>query len=85
MTESIKELHSLWDKRVTYLASSSWQCNGPSLSTAFPKETLIMRQYLQDSHTDGDERKKELLSNPIRQELSCQKDFEWDECSFNEW
>ncbi len=84
MAESLKEHQSLWDKRMSFLASNSWQCSGPSLSTAFPKETLIMRQYLQDSHTDGDERKKELLSSPIRDALSCQKDFDWNECRFEE-
>jgi len=82
VAEVMKSDPSLWDRRMTFFASNSWQCAGPSLSTAFPKETLLMRQYLQDSHTDGDDRKKELLSTPIRDTLSCAKDFEWNECFF---
>jgi hypothetical protein len=75
VAEAMKPDPSLWDRRMTFFASNSWQCAGPSLSTAFPKETLLMRQYLQDSHTDGDERKKELLSTPMREILSCKQDF----------
>ena len=84
VAESIKSTQSLWDRRMSFLASNSWQCTGPSLSSAFPKETSIMRQYLQDSHTDGDERKKELLSSPVRDMLSCDQDFDWKECRFSE-
>ena len=82
VADTIKTDPSIWDRRTRFFASNSWQCSGPSLSTAFPKETLIMRQYLQDSHTDGDERKKELLSAPIRNVLSCDQDFQWNECFF---
>jgi hypothetical protein len=82
VAETMKGDLSIWDRRMTYFASNSWQCSGPSLSTAFPRETLLMRQYLQDSHTDGDERKKEILSTPIRQALSCDQDFQWNECFF---
>ncbi len=84
VAESIRSVQSLWDRRMSFLASNSWQCSGPSLSSAFPKETSIMRQYLQDSHTDGDERKKELLSQPVREILSCEQDFDWNECRFDE-
>jgi hypothetical protein len=82
VADTIKADPSIWDRRMSFFASNSWQCSGPSLSTAFPKETLIMRQYLQDSHTDGEERKKELLSSPIRNVLSCDQDFQWKECFF---
>ena len=84
VAEAMKSDPSLWDRRMTFFASNSWQCSGPSLSTAFPKETLLMRQYLQDSHTDGDERKKEVLSAPIREILSCEQDFQWNECKFSQ-
>jgi hypothetical protein len=84
VAEAMKSDPSLWDRRMTFFASNSWQCSGPSLSTAFPKETLLMRQYLQDSHTDGDERKKEVLSAPIREALSCEQDFQWNECKFSQ-
>ena len=84
MAEHLKEVQSLWDRRMTFLASNSWQCPGPSLSTEFPKETAILRRYLLDSHTDGDDRKKEILSSPIREVLACEPDFDWNECSFPE-
>jgi hypothetical protein len=81
VAENLMEIQSTWDRRMTFLAGNSWQCNGPSLSTEFPKETEVLRRYLLDTHTDGDDRRKDLLSAPIRRALGCVKDFEWNECS----
>ncbi len=80
VAEYMKNFQSLWDRRATFLASSSWQCSAPSLSQNFPAESLVLRQYVQDSHTDGEDRKKEILSSPIREVLGCKQDFEWNEC-----
>ena len=80
VAQYMKNFQSLWDRRATFLASSSWQCAAPSLSQNFPAESLVLRQYVQDSHTDGEDRKKEILSAPIRDALGCKIDFSWQEC-----
>jgi hypothetical protein len=84
MAEALIDHQSEWDRRMTFLAGNSWQCSGPSLAKAFPKETLVLRRYLRDSHTDGDDRKKDIFSKELREVLSCDKDFEWNECSFKQ-
>ncbi len=81
IAEELREIQSAWDRRMTFLAGNSWQCDGPSLAREFPRETDVLRKYLHDTHTDGDDRKKDLLSTPIRRALGCVKDFEWNECS----
>jgi len=82
-SEYLKEIQSTWDRRMVFLAGNSWQCSGPSLSTAFPDEAAVLRRYLIDSHTDGDERKMDVFPEPIRSALSCEQDFETRECSFS--
>lgn len=79
----LEESASLWDRRMTFLAGNSWQCPGPSLSQAFPKESAVLRRYLLNAHTDGQDRRKESFSQPLRQVLGCEKDFEWKECTLN--
>ncbi len=81
VAENLLEIQSTWDRRMTFLASNSWQCNGPSLASEFPRESEVLRRYLLDTHTDGEDRKKDMLSTPIRRALGCVKDFEWNECS----
>ena len=83
VAQYMKNLQSLWDRRALFLASNSWQCSAPSLSKNFPVESLMLRQYVQDAHTDGDDRKKEILSTPIRDALGCKMDFSWNECSIS--
>jgi hypothetical protein len=80
VADTLKDLQGTWDRRMTFLAGNSWQCPGPSLSTEFPKESEVLRKYLLDSHTDGDERKMDLFSEPVRNALSCDADFDWNEC-----
>ena len=81
MAEMLKELPTNFERQNKLLASSSWQCEEPSLSTHFPEESAIQSEYEFDSHTDGAQRKKELLSAPIREAVGCKKDFEFNECS----
>ncbi|NDG85766.1 MAG: hypothetical protein EBX52_12120 [Proteobacteria bacterium] len=81
--EYLKEIQATWDRRAVFLAGNSWQCSGPSLSTAFPDEAEVLRRYVVDSHTDGDERKMDQFPEPIRSVLSCEQDFETKECSFS--
>lgn len=71
----------LWDRQNRFLAASSWQCLEPSLASQFPEESSIEKEYIFDAHTEGDQRRKELFSAPIRQAIGCQKDFEFRECT----
>jgi len=80
VAQYMNNLQSIFDRRALFLASNSWQCSAPSLSKNFPVESLMLRQYVQDAHTDGDDRKKEILSTPIRDTLGCKADFSWGEC-----
>ena len=81
MAELLKSIPQTWDRQNVFLASSSWQCVEPSLASHFPDESAIENEYIFDSHTDGDVRQKELFTTPIREAISCQKDFEFKECS----
>ena len=81
MAELLSELPFQWDRQNKFLASSSWQCVKPSLSSHFPEESAIEKEYIFDAHTEGDQRRKELFSEPIRKAIGCEKDFEFRECS----
>jgi hypothetical protein len=80
MAELLSELPDHWDRQNKFLASSSWQCSEPSVASNFPEESAVEKEYVFDSHTEGDLRKKELFSTPIREAIGCQKDFEFNEC-----
>lgn len=67
-------------RRSLFLASSSWQCKKPSLAKFFPEESKVQHQYTYGSHSDGEDRKKELIPPSIRLALGCKKDFESNEC-----
>ncbi|MBX3020035.1 MAG: hypothetical protein KF799_00035 [Bdellovibrionales bacterium] len=81
MAELLSQSPDLWDRQNRFLASSSWQCIEPSLASQFPEESSIEKEYIFDAHTEGDQRRKELFSQPIRQVIGCQKDFEFKECT----
>jgi hypothetical protein len=80
VAEYLKSLTSNWEQRTKFLASSSWACEEPSLESKFPEESKIEHLFTIESHTQGEERKMELLSEPIRKILSCEKDFDFNEC-----
>lgn len=80
MAELLKEIPDKYDRQNKFLASSSWQCLEPSLASHFPEESAIEKEYSTDAHTEGDMRRKELLSRPIREAIACEKDFEFKEC-----
>jgi hypothetical protein len=81
MAELMREIPDQWERRNKFLASSSWQCVEPSIASHFPEESNIERQYIFDEHSEGDERRKEIFTTPIRDVIGCQKDFEFKECS----
>jgi len=83
MAELLSELPFQWDRQNKFLASSSWQCVQPSLASHFPEESAIEKEYIFDAHTEGDQRKKELFSEPIRAVIGCEKDFEFKECGLS--
>lgn len=81
MAELLSKLPFPWDRQNRLLASSSWQCVQPSLSSHFPEESAIEKEYIFDSHAESDYRRKELFSAPLRAAIGCEKDFEFKECS----
>ena len=81
MAEYLKKYSLEGDRRAKYLASSSWLCREPSLETKFPKESLIEQQFNQEVHSVLEERKLQMLSEPVREILQCNKDFTVNECS----
>ena len=83
MAEFLSELPNKWDRQNKFLASSSWQCIEPSLASHFPEESAIEKEYIFDAHTEGDQRRKELFTTPIREAISCEKDFEFKECELS--
>ncbi len=83
LSEYLNLTSDLMDRRAKYLASSSWQCSEPSLNSHFPEESSIEKEYSLDSHAEGLNRRRELLSEPLRNSLHCQKDFEFNECELD--
>jgi hypothetical protein len=76
----LADIDNTVDRRGIFLASNSWQCKRPSLSRNFPAEDTVQLQYVHDVHTDGEQRRREVLSEPLREALSCKKDFDFKEC-----
>ncbi len=81
MAELLKEYPNSNDRQNHFLASSSWQCLAPSLASHFPEESSIEKEYIFDPHLEGDQRRKELFSGPLREAIGCRKDFEFKECT----
>lgn len=81
LAELLAEAPSQTERQNRFLASSSWQCLEPSLASHFPEESSVENEYIFDPHTEGDQRRKELFSTPIREVIACKKDFEFRECS----
>jgi hypothetical protein len=81
MAQLLSEIPNQYDRQNRFLASSSWQCIEPSLASHFPEESSIEKEYIFDPHLEGDQRRKELFSTPIREVIACKKDFEFKECS----
>lgn len=81
MADFLSDLPTRLDRQNKFLASSSWQCVQPSLATRFPEESAIEKEYIFDAHTEGDQRRKELFTAPIRSAIGCDKDFEMKECA----
>jgi hypothetical protein len=80
MAEFLKLSPHIADRRAKFLSSSSWQCSEPSLMSHYPDESRIESEYAFSRHSEGLERRREILSPPIREVLTCEKDFEFEEC-----
>lgn len=80
MAELLSRIPNIWERKNRFLASSSWQCPEPSIASHYPEESSIEQQYIFAEHTEGDDRRKEFLSQPIREVIGCRKDFEFNEC-----
>lgn len=81
LAQLLSEVPTATERQNRFLASSSWQCLEPSLASHYPEESSVENEYIFDPHTEGDQRRKELFSAPIREVIACKKDFEFKECS----
>lgn len=80
MADYLAHLNEVWDRRAKFLAGSSWLCSEPSLASHYPEENSIEKSFVFDSHAEDEQRRKELMSIPIRNTIQCEKDFEFNEC-----
>lgn len=80
LAEYIATIKNPLDRKNKFLAGNSWLCQAPSLGSRFPEESSIETEYIFDSHSEGDQRKKEIISAPIREVIGCEKDFDFKEC-----
>lgn len=76
----LSDLNDKWARRHTFLASSSWQCEEPSLESHYPEENAIQQGFVFDSHSEGETRKKEMFTTPIQSVLGCVEDFQFKAC-----
>jgi len=81
MADYLAEIPFQWERRNKFLAGASWLCMEPSLASHFPEESSVEKEFVFSSHTEGDQRRKELFSQPLRQVIGCEKDFQFNECA----
>lgn len=70
-----------WERRNKFLAGASWLCTEPSLASHYPEESSVEKEFVFSAHTEGEQRRKELFSQPIRNVIGCEKDFQFNECT----
>lgn len=63
-----------------FLANVAWLCADRSLRSHFPDDEEVQRRFIPGSHPVTSRRKMDILSEPIRRVLGCEKDFEVEEC-----
>lgn len=80
MADFLTQLPFQWDRRNKFLAGASWLCSEPSLASHYPDESSAEKEFVFSAHTEGDQRRKELFSQPIREVIGCEKDFQFNEC-----
>jgi hypothetical protein len=80
MAEFLSKIPATWERRNKLLAGVSWLCQEPSIASSYPNESSVEKEFVFDSHTEGEERRKEIFSTPIREIISCEKDFQFNEC-----
>jgi hypothetical protein len=63
------------ERRSRFLATVSTLCDEPSIAKLYPAEALVQKKYYIESHSEGLDRRRKLLIEPVRSALGCQKDF----------
>jgi hypothetical protein len=63
------------ERRSRFLATVASLCDEPSLAKLYPAEAQIQKKYYIDSHSEGLDRRRKLLIDPVRKALGCEKDF----------
>jgi hypothetical protein len=76
----LADIPDVMTRRYDFLASTSWQCDRPSLDTLYPEESRIQEAFVFDPHSEIEERKKEVFTAPIQSAVDCVPDFKFAAC-----
>jgi len=83
VAEYLRRYPSIGERRGRYLVSSFWLCEKPSLRLTNYQQFQALADLIVDRgvHAESELRMKDWLSAPVREQLSCQMDFEHKECN----
>lgn len=82
VAEYLKKYKTPAERRTHYLASSFWLCEKPSFKTTHYEEYQALSDLIVDRavHPESELRQKDWLSPSVREQLSCDMDFDHVEC-----
>lgn len=72
----LKRLDREDDRRAEFFSSMASLCDEPSLEKLYPEEAQVQKKYDLDPHSEGIDRRRKLMTAPIREALGCHKDFD---------
>lgn len=72
----LKHYDRLDDRRASFFSSMASLCDEPSLAKLYPAEARAQKKYDLDPHSEGIDRRRKLMTAPIREALACKKDFD---------
>jgi hypothetical protein len=81
MADFLQNLPQQWERRNKFLAGASWLCMEPSLASRYREESSVEKEFVFNAHTEGEQRRNELFTAPIRKVIGCEKDFQFEECA----
>lgn len=82
VAEYLKQYPKYIERRAHFLASSFWLCDKPNLRSNNYEQFQTLSDLIIDKavHPENEERFKDWLSKPMREQLACRLDFQHQEC-----